>query len=260
MADAANRTIRKVTPAGGVTTLAGSPGVAGSADGTGSAATFRNPHGITVDATGNVFIAESSDHTIRKITPAGVVTTIAGSPGSSGSADGTGSAARFKFPEDIAVDSSGNLYVADTGNSAIRLVTPAGVVTTFAGSVGQCGTVDGTGAAAQFPFPRGVAVDGSGTVYVSDNTLRKITPAGVVTTVPIGNSFMTAVAVDAWGTVYVVDSDNSIILKVTPAGVVSTLAGSSGVRARRWHRFGRPLLLSVRGHRGRVWQRLRRRH
>ena len=185
VADATNHTIRKITPAGVVTTLAGRAGFRGSADGTGAAAMFNFPIGVATDASGNVYVADRSNHTIRKITPAGVVTTLAGTAGTRGSADGTGAAARFNFPVGVATDTSGNVYVADQSNSTIRKITPAGVVTTLAGTAGTSGSADGTGAAASFYSPRFVATDTSGNVYVTDtvnSTIRKITPAGVVTT------------------------------------------------------------------------------
>ena len=153
VADSANNTIRKVTPAGVVTTLAGLAGSCGSADGTGSAARFYCPAGVAVDSAGNVYVADMHNNTIRKVTPAGVVTTLAGLAGSPGSADGTGSAARFNDPYGVAVDSAGNVYVADTGNNTIRKVTPGGVVTTLAGLAGSAGSADGTGSAARFDYP-----------------------------------------------------------------------------------------------------------
>ena len=125
-----------------VTTLAGS-GSSGSANGTGTAASFNYPWGVTVDGSGNVYVADAYNHLIRKITAAGVVTTLAGS-GSQGSANGTGTAASFNGPNDIAVDGSGNVYVADAQNHLIRKITSAGVVTTFAGS-GSQGSANGTG-------------------------------------------------------------------------------------------------------------------
>ena len=156
-----------------------------------------------------------------------------------GSADGTGSAARFYNPGGVAVDSNGNVYVADTENSTIRKVTPAGVVTTLAGLAGSSGSADGTGSAARFEFPAGVAVDSSGNVYVADtwnSAIRKLTPVGtnwVVTTLAglassIGSAdgtgsaarfdFPSSVAVDSSGNVYVADSDNFTIRKVAPVG------------------------------------------
>jgi sugar lactone lactonase YvrE len=168
VADRSNDTIRKVTPAGMVTTLAGSAGAYGSADGTGSAAQFNDPSGVAVDSVGNIYVADKSNHTIRRVTPAGMVTTLAGSAGSYGSADGTGSVARFRYPCGVAVDSAGNVYVADTYNHTIRKVTPAGMVTTLAGSAGSYGSADGTGSAAQFDHPSGVAVDSAGNIFVAD--------------------------------------------------------------------------------------------
>ena len=163
-----------------LTVLAGAPSGAGSLDGKGSTARFSYPYGVAVDGSGNVYVADQLNSTIRKITPAGVVTTLAGSPGQNGSTDGNGSAARFYNPQGVAVDGSGNVYVADTFNSTIRKITPAGVVSTLAGTAGQNGATDGTGPAAHFFQPYGVAVDSSGNVYVADmanNTIRKITPA-----------------------------------------------------------------------------------
>ncbi|MGB7217219.1 MAG: IPT/TIG domain-containing protein [Vicinamibacterales bacterium] len=246
IADTFNHTIRKITPGGIVTTLAGSAGNSGSADGTGSAARFFLPSGIAVDAAGTVVVADTSNHTIRTITSAGVVTTLAGLAGTKGSADGTGSAARFNFPNAVAVDGSGTVFVADTVDHTIRKITSSGVVTTLAGSVGNFGSADGTGSAARFVYPAGVAVDGSGTVFVADtdsHTIRKITSAGVVTTLAgvagTGGSadgtgtaarftFPFGVAVDGAGNVFVADAGNHTIRQITPAGVVSTIGGLAG--------------------------------
>jgi hypothetical protein len=167
-----------------VTTLAGLAGSTGSADGTGSAARFTEPYGVAVDSAGNVYVADTYNHTIRKVTPAGVVTTLAGLARSIGSADGTGSAARFFYPYGVAVDSGGNVYVADSYNNTIRKVTPAGVVTTLAGLAGSPGSADGTGSAARFTHPFGVAVDSAGNFYVADrdnHTIRKGVPTPCLT-------------------------------------------------------------------------------
>jgi len=223
-----------------VTTLAGS-GSYSFADGTGTAASFNGPRGVAVDSSGNVYVADTSNSRIRKITSAGVVTTLAGS-GTAAYADGTGTTASFNGPQGVAVDSSGNVYVADINNNRIRKITSAGIVTTLAGS-GSYSFADGTGTAASIAQPAGVAVDSSGNVYVADsgnNRIRKITSAGVVTTLAgsgIGaytdGTGTTAsfngpqgVAVDSSGNVYVADSNNSRIRKITSAGVVTTLAGS----------------------------------
>lgn len=226
VADENNQRIRKITSAGVVTTLAGS-GTGGSADGTGAAAQFNYPTGVAVDASGNVYVADKDNHRIRKISPTGEVTTLAGS--GEGDADGTGTAASFKKPKDLILDVTGNLYVTDADNFKIKRITPAGVVTTFAGS-GQ-GAVDGTGSAAQFNYAAGIAIDGSGNLYLADENnqkIRKITSAGVVTTL-MGTtngftdgdaataqfSYPTGVAVDASGNVYIADKDNHKIRKIT---------------------------------------------
>jgi DNA-binding beta-propeller fold protein YncE len=165
--------------------LAGVPSGQGNADGTGPGARFNAPEGLAVDADGNVFVADYQSSDIRRITPSGVATTLAGS-GFQGHQDGVGLAAEFLDPMGVAVDGDGTLYVADTGNQVIRKITPAGEVTTFAGTAEQGGSADGTGPDARFSWISGVAVDGAGDLYVTDgdnSTVRRITPAGVVTTV-----------------------------------------------------------------------------
>ena len=173
--DSMNHTIRKITLAGEVTTLAGGAGHSGSADGIGSAARFNRPHHVRVDGAGNVYVADTGNHTIRKITPAGVVTTLAGSAGHSGSADGAASTARFNEPFGVAVTSNGHVYVADTLNQTIRRITPTGAVTTLAGMAGETGVLDGTGSAARFNMPISVAMDSSGNIYVADFMNHRIT-------------------------------------------------------------------------------------
>ena len=166
------------SPIGTVTTFAG--GSRGSTDGTGTDARFNYPEEVAVDGDGNVYVAGGGDHTIRKITPTGVVTTLAGVAESSGSTDGAGADARFRQPYGVAVDGDGNLYVADADNHTIRKITPAGVVTTLAGTAESYGSADGRGPLARFSRPYGVAVDGDGNLYVADrnnHTIRKITPA-----------------------------------------------------------------------------------
>jgi hypothetical protein len=186
VSDFLNHTIRRVTPEGEVTTLAGLAGTSGTDDGTGSAARFFRPTALARDAAGDLYVTDSFNHTVRRITTAGVVTTLAGSPGNFGSTDGTGSAALFFNPRGLAVDSSGNLFVSDAANHTIRRVTPAGVVTTFAGTAGESGVIDATGTAARFNNPLGLAFEPDGNLIVSDylnSTLRRITPDGVVTTI-----------------------------------------------------------------------------
>ena len=185
IADTGNNTIRKMSPSGLVTTLAGMPGLSGSTNATGSSARFNQPEGLAVDAGGNIYVADTGNQAIRKITPAGAVSTLAGLAGVSGSADGPGNNARFSNPQGLAVDSATNIYVADYLNHTIRKISPAGVVSTLAGLAGNYGTNDGVGTNAQFYLPAGVAADSSGNIYVADlgnNTIRKVTPVGAVTT------------------------------------------------------------------------------
>ena len=256
--DSTSNTIRKVSPAGVVTTLAGSAGGFGNRDGVGSAARFHEPSGVAVTSAQDVFVADTRNHTIRKITPAGGVSTFAGIAGAGGSSDGPGSLARFASPAGIAADSAGTLYVADQNNHTIRKITPDGLVTTLAGLAGNRGSADGVGGAARFSSPQGVAVDSTGNVFVADsynNTVRKITPDGTVSTLagvagspgsvdgtgavarfnfgrpgwsPSSYYYAGDVAVDGAGNVYVADTGNYTIRKITPAGVVTTLAGSAG--------------------------------
>jgi sugar lactone lactonase YvrE len=231
-ADSGNHTIRKIAVDGTVTTLAGKAGSSGSVDGTGSSARFNEPWGVAVDGAGTVYVADTGNRTIRKITPAGVVTTLAGMAGQPGeSADGTGPAARFSNLYGLAVDLSGNLYAGEYG--AVRKITSAGVVTTLAGAPGVYGSADGVGSAASFSWITGVAVDGAGNVYVADAwnlKIRKITSAGVVTTVGTGNVALpphpTGVAVDLLGNIYVTADQGCTIQKISPGGIVSVLAGS----------------------------------
>ena len=241
-----NGTIRKITPGGVVSTFAGTAGAVGSADGAGAAASFHVPSGVATDSVGNIYVADLGNSTIRKVTPGGVVSTLAGSPRVAGIADGPGVAAGFNRPRGVATDKAGNVYVADTDNATIRRITPAGVVITFAGTAGMYGSTDTAGGTPSFSSPYGLATDSAGNVYVADqdnNTIRKITPTGVVTTLAgsagVAGSTDTTVgtpsfnqpwglATDATGNVYVADSINYIIRKITPVGVVTTLAGTAG--------------------------------
>jgi serine/threonine protein kinase, bacterial len=173
--DYGNYNIRKITPTGVVTTLAGST-ARGSTNGTGTGASFSSSLGVAVDSNGNVYVADTFNHMIRKITAQGVVTTVAGST-TSGSADATGTAARFNRPSGIAVDTIGNFYVADSFNNMIRKMDAGGVVTTVAGSTTR-GSLDGTGTAASFNQPLGIAVNTNNNFYYvgdyNNNLIRKI--------------------------------------------------------------------------------------
>jgi sugar lactone lactonase YvrE len=252
VADTGNSTIRKITAAGDVSTIAGNPEAIGSADGVGSAASFNTPWAIATDTAGNAYVADIADHTVRKITFSGAnpivatVTTLAGGAGQRGSVNGTGAAARFNTPSSVAVDGAGNVYVADTENHVIRAITPAGAASTFAGT-GAPGGADGAAGAASFTGPSGVAVSGSGaslTVHVTDGgnaTIRKIAAGAVSTLAGTAQSFgstdatgaaasfllLNGVAIDGAGRLVVADTGNHTIRAVTPAGTVTTLAGTA---------------------------------
>lgn len=235
--------LRKITPSGLVTTFAGSNTTSGYVDGDGSAARFTCLQGVAIDSSGAIYVSNygySNFNGIRKVTPTGTVSTLAGSV-TRGNVDGTGTAAQFSDPYGLAIDSSGNVYVADAGaNDTIRKITPSGVVTTFAGST--TGYADGTGSAAQFSNPHGVAVDESGNVFVADSDnrrIRKITPAGEVSTFAGSGTdgrvdgtgtaaqfgYPTGLTVDKDGNLYVADNSPHTIRKITPEGVVTTVAG-----------------------------------
>jgi sugar lactone lactonase YvrE len=266
--DRDNHRIVKITPAGVGSVFAGS-GTSGFTNGTGSAAQFNQPYAITIDAAGNFYVGDRINHAIRKITSAGVVTTIAGN-GIAGNSNGTGSAASFNEPLGVSVDVSGNVYVADYINSLLRKITPAGVVTTltpitnifgvtvdaagniycaqygnhvvskysstgvytiFAGQGGIGGTADGTGAAATFNFPAGITIDAIGNLYVTETTnnrIRKINAGGVVSTIAgntagfvdgTGNAALFDAPIAVSGdftnnTLYIADFNNNKIRKI----------------------------------------------
>ena len=242
VADNMNQTIRRIAPGGMVTTFAGSAGKTGSTDGLGGVARFFNPSGVAADGAGNIYVADSGNDLIRKISPAGAVTTVAGLVGNPGSADATGGLARFNQPAGVAVNSAGIVFVADTGNSTIRRITPAKAVTTLAGTAGRFGGVDGAANVASFARPLGLAADALGNVYVADSQgqkIRKVTAAGVVSTFAGSNSGSldgigtaaafdnpSGIALDGAGTLYVADATNNTIRKVTGTAAVTTLAGA----------------------------------
>jgi hypothetical protein len=242
--DTGNSTIRMITPAGVVTTLAGSADGSGSANGLGSAARFNAPRGVAVDGVGNLYVADLNNNIIRKIvTATGLVSTFAGTAPGAGSANGMSTAAQFSSPTDVAVDSAGNVYVADAGNDEIRMITAQENVTTLAGAAQMQGSADGV-SGARFFGPHGVAVDSAGNLYIADtgnNTIRKITAAGVTTLAGAAGMIGSAdggtaarfngpfgVAVDSTGNVYVTDTGNRTIRMITPAGIVTTIGGVAG--------------------------------
>jgi serine/threonine protein kinase/sugar lactone lactonase YvrE len=240
--DFVNHAVRKISPTGVVSTLAGLPGTPGSSDGSGREARFRCPHGTAVDRAGNVYVADTDNDTIRKVTPSGMVITLAGKAGEHDSVDGRGGNARFNSPHGVAVDRAGSVFVADTDNHTIRRITPEGVVTTLAGTPRKKGSADGVAGKARFNGPFGVAVGDQGNLYVADTsngTVRQIALAGtdywVVTTVAELASTLDGLAVDGRGNIYVADVSNRTILKLTRAGtnwVVTDLLGKGPTRAR----------------------------
>jgi len=241
IAEAGNHDIRKMTPDGMVSSFVGNT-TGGFANGTGGAASFSSMQGIAIDAAGNLYVADSGNQAIRKVTPGGVVTRFAGT-GTMGAANGPVASATFNAPTGVAIDAAGNVYVADFGNKMIRKITADGIVSTLAGS-GTVGYDNGTGATATFTSPDRLVVDAAGNVYVSDfKMVRKITPDGMASTLAGNNvdpsvaysqpvdgkgsaaSFIVAdgISIDASGNLYV--GDENLVRMVTPDGVVTTLAG-----------------------------------
>ncbi|MDB5132320.1 MAG: repeat-containing protein [Mucilaginibacter sp.] len=244
VSDSYNSSIREITPAGSVTTVAGNQ-VIGYTDGQSATAQFYGPAGSAFDAQGNLYVADLGNNVIRKITPSGVVSTYAGTgiagyyDGAATSASKTGSTdilAQFNSPQGVAVDASGNVYVADRGNNTIRKITTGGRVTTIAGTKAQ-GFIDGTGTAAAFTNPAGVAVDAQGNVYVADegnSALRKITTANVVTTIagsPTESyllNYPSAITIDKQGNLYIIDAE-ARLLEFNTSNILYGLAGKPNV-------------------------------
>ena len=231
--------ILQISPAGFVSVFAGCLSCTGNTDGFGTWARFNSPTGIAIDSNNNLYVADTGNHIIRKITPTGNVTTIAGS-GVAGNTDGTGTSAKFSAPRGIAIDNNDNLYVTDYNNHRIRKITPTGIVTTFAGSTN--GQIDGQGTAAKFSYPSGITIDGNGNLYVTDiNTIKVISPTGYVSTLSgnyaydyidgVGTSarfnMPLAIFADNNGDLLISDSNNNRIRKLTiNGGVVTTFAGN----------------------------------
>jgi len=243
VADKGNHTIRRITPDGTVTTFAGLAGVSGfNVNGQGSAARFSGPSAVTLDHAGNVYVTESVNSRIRKITPQGMVSTFSG--GGMGTQDGAWNVAKFNQPDGIVFAPGGFFDVVDFAGDQIRKAQANGSVTTFAGSTR--GYADGLGRAAQFKFPQGIAVDDAGTLYVADSVnfaIRAVTPEGMVRTLAGGNiGFLdgmgaaarfnspTAAAVDSGGNVLVADTGNHTIRTIRPNGLVTTLAGLAEIK------------------------------
>jgi len=241
VADRNNSVIRKIEN-GVVSLFAGSPGVIGSTNGTGSNARFYFPQGLAFDSNGNLYVSDSANHLIRKITPGGVVTTFTGS--GFGSTNGGPTVAKFKNPNGLSFDTAGNMYVADATNNMIRKVDTNGNVTTFAGQT-TSGYTNANGTAAQFKGPQGLVFDSQSNLFVTDQSnyaIRKITPAGDVTTfagafpassgTTDGNgtnaqfNFPINIAIDSRGNIFICDQWTSQVRKITPAADVTKVIGT----------------------------------
>ena len=248
IADSSNHKIRMVTSTGIITTIAGT-GVYGT-NGDGGAATsaqLYNPRGVSVDISGNVYIADTYNSKIRMVTSTGIITTIAGMEtyGSSGDG-GAATSAQLNNPLGVSVDKSGNVYIADHYNHKIRMVNSAGIITTIAGTGVEGSSGDGGAAtSAQLFSPKGVCVGISGNVYIADEDnlkIRMVTSTGIITTFAgtgaFGSSgdggaatsatlyFPFGVSVDISGNVYIADSSNNKIRMVTSTGIITTIAGT----------------------------------
>ncbi|HYC60416.1 MAG TPA: SMP-30/gluconolactonase/LRE family protein, partial [Thermoanaerobaculia bacterium] len=237
-----NHTIRMISTSGEVTTLAGLAETSGTATGRGAHARFNGPSGLVVSSSGAIYVADTFNHAIRKIGPNGFTTDFVGYPGIFGFFNASGTSARFRNPRGITIDGSGNLYVADTGNHAIRMITSGGVVSTLAGT-GSPGNANDVGTAASFTSPTGVVYDAaSNALYVADtgnSVVRRITLPGAVVTTFAGTMSTaghidgnpgrffspTGITVDPLGTFYVSDTTDHTIRSITSGGTVGTAAG-----------------------------------
>lgn len=232
------RTVRKISPGGEVRTLAGRANSFGSADGLGAAARFGELRGVAVDAARNVYVTDRGNHTLRKITPAGLVTTLAGLAGTAGYRDGAGTNARFNELGGVAVNAAGTVYVADRGNAVIRSVTPGGLVSTLAGSAGLTGLDDGLGSDARFSAPDALSIDGVGNLLVGDQaspSIRRVGADGRVKTLVssfdpelfalVWDYSPVAVASAPDGSVYFADPYRHTIHRLDTKGVTTLLTG-----------------------------------
>lgn len=237
-----NNTIRRITPGGVVSTVAGIPEEesARHLDAIGTAARFNGPTAIVLTSVGVAYVADRSNHVIRRIATDGTVTTVAGAPGQAGYVDGTGSAARFNLPLDLAIDVAGNLYVVEN-SGAVRKITPGGEVSTLAGgaAMGTAPAPDGQGSAAKFGVLTSIAVSQQGDVYVAEAAgysstygsvwarLRRISPAGVVTTIsdiPVNpHTYLSSLAFNAAGVLYAADPTYGSVIKIPPQGAAERL-------------------------------------
>ena len=243
VADGGNCVVRKITSSGVVSTIAGTPGVSGSSDGNGTAALFGFLSGIAIDSSGNLYVTDKTYNTVRKLSPNGsswIASTIV-PPG-----------AGLNQPIGLAIDSQNNIFVDDTSNCVIRKISPSGNLSVFAGTLGKVGATNAVGTSASFSSPTGIAIDNANNLYVTDcgaNTIRMITPSGVVTTLggylgspgfldgPLNNTtgqfdHPFGIAVSSAGNIAISDASGTIIRQISTLSTVSSLAGKLGISGR----------------------------
>jgi sugar lactone lactonase YvrE len=241
--DAGNQRVRKVSSAGIITTVAGTgtPGFSGDGGPAASAqfnfVTYGRLSGVAVDVAGNLFISDTDNARVRKVSPAGMITTVAGNGTIGSSGDGGPATSAQLYPTGVAVDAAGNLFIADNSGSRIRKVSPDGIITTVAGGgIGIGSNADGGPATSAQLTPVGVAVDAAGNLFIAEGgSIRKVSPAGIITTIAgtdIGGSglfhiaFPSGVTVDAAGNLFFSDGGNHRVFKVSPDGIITTVAGT----------------------------------
>jgi len=252
IADGGNGRVRKVSASGIITTVAGNGASGFTGDGGPPTSASLGPAGAAVDASGNLFIADAGNYRIRKVSASGMLTTVAGNGNYGISGDGGPAAsAVLNLPSGVAMDTSGNLFIADRNNNRIRKVSAGGIITTFAGDGPSGFSGDGGPAtSASLSEPQSIAIDGSGNLFIADaanNRIRKVSTSGVITTVAgsgatgasngsfsgdggpavsAGLDYPTSVAVDASGNLFIADSFNGRVRKVSAGGIVTTVAGN----------------------------------
>jgi len=231
IADSNNDRIRRVDPSGVVTTIAGTGERGYSGDGGPAvAARLSRPAGVAVDGAGNLFIVDNWNHCVRRVTPFGTITTIAGTGAWGFSGDnGPAVSAQLAYPQDVAVDGAGNLFIVDTRNHRIRRVDPTGAITTVVGTGERGYSGDGGPAVtARLNYPGGIAVDRAGNLLIADNwnsRIRRVDPSGTITTITTQLSYPQDVAVDGAGNLFIADTLNQRIRRVDPSGTITTIAG-----------------------------------